>query len=174
MQRPNPTLSPDFSEISITLFLDSHSGGWRAVNMVRHLMEGSFLRCMIAVLMAVQLAGCGGGGSNSDSPGSSAATASSSDSSHSSAVAISSATVKWVAPTTRADGASISLANIDGYRVYYGTAEGNYTNRIDVTDSSVEGVVVRDLPAGTNYFVVTTYDTDGRESAYSGVVIKTI
>ena len=142
--------------------------------MVRHLMKGSFLRCLIAVLMAVQLTGCGGGGSSSDSSGASVVATSNSDSSDASAMATSSATLKWVAPITRADGASISLANIDGYRVYYGTTEGNYTHRIDVTDSTVEGVVVRDLPAGTNYFVVTTYDTDGRESAYSGVVIKTI
>ena len=68
----------------------------------------------------------------------------------------------------------MSLADIDGYRVYYGTTEGNYTNRIDITDGTSEGTVLRGLPSGTNYIVVTTYDSAGRESEYSEVVIKII
>jgi hypothetical protein len=68
----------------------------------------------------------------------------------------------------------LSLADIGGYRIYYGTVEGNYTNRIDVTDGTAVGTTLRDLPPGTHYFVVTIYDSAGRESAYSDVAIKTI
>ena len=45
--------------------------------MVRQLMKGSFKKGLIAVSMAVQLAGCGGGDSSTDSAASSAVTASS-------------------------------------------------------------------------------------------------
>ena len=124
--------------------------------MVRQLMKGSFKKGLIAVSMAVQLAGCGGGNSSADSSASSAVTAT------------------WVAPVARADGSPISLADIGGYRVYYGATEGSYQNRIDVTDGTAVGTVLRDLPPGTNYFVVTTYDTAGRESEYSDVGVKTI
>ena len=129
--------------------------------MVRQLMKGSFKKGLIAVSMAVQLAGCGGGDSSTDSSASSVVTASS-------------ATLTWVAPVARADGSPISLADIGGYRVYYGATEGSYPNRIDVTDGTAVGTVLRDLPPGTNYFVVTAYDAAGRESEYSDVVIKTI
>jgi len=68
----------------------------------------------------------------------------------------------------------LSLADIDGYRVYYGTSAGNYTNSIDVTDGTAVQVTLTNLPLGTYYIVVTTYDVGGRESAYSPVVIRNI
>ena len=146
--------------------------------MVHQLMKGSFIKGLIAVSMAVQLAGCGGGDGGTDSSVSSAVTDSSPDSSTDSpaspAVTDSSATINWVAPVARADGSPLSLADIGGYRVYYGTTEGDYPNRIDVTDGTAVGTVLTDLPPGTYYFVVTTQDTAGRESKYSDVLIKTI
>ena len=142
--------------------------------MVHQLMKGSLKKGLIAVSMAVQLAGCGGEDGGTDSSVSSAVTDSSTDSSASSAVADSSAAVNWVAPVARADGSPLSLADIGGYRVYYGTTEGDYPNRIDVTDGTAVGTVLTDLPPGTYYFVVTTQDTAGRESEYSDVLIKTI
>lgn len=129
--------------------------------MVCQLMNSSFKKGLIAVSMAVQLAGCGGGDSSTDSSVSSAMTASS-------------ATLTWVAPVARANGSPFSLADTGGFRVYYGTSEGNYPNRIDVTDGTAVGIVLRDLPPATYYFVVTTYDTAGRESEYSDVGVKTI
>jgi hypothetical protein len=155
--------------------------------MVRHSIKGSFRQCIIAASMAVQLAGCGGEDSSFVSSASSAVTASSADSSASSAVPANrtyssassaatngSVTLNWVAPVARADGSPISLADIDGYRVYYGATEGNYTNRIDVNDGTAEEIALRGLTPGTIYIVVTTYDTAGRESAYSDVVIRKI
>ena len=135
--------------------------------MVYQFRKGSFKNSLIALSMSVQLAGCGGGESSTDS----LAPLEFSDSPE---VTISSATLTWVAPVARADGTPFSLADIGGYRVYYGATEGNYPNRIDVTDGAAVGTVLRDLPPGTNYFVVTTYDTAGRESGYSDVIIKTM
>jgi len=79
-------------------------------------------------------------------------------------------TLSWKAPVARSDGTPLSLADIDGYRIHYGTSAGNYTNHIDLADGSAQSVVLTDLPVGTYYLVMTTYDVDGRESSYSGVI----
>ena len=120
--------------------------------------------------MTVQLAACGGGGGGGG--GDSAAVFT--ESSVATEVTASSATLAWVAPVARADASPLSLAEIGGYRVYYGTIEGDYPNRIDIADGSADQVTLTDLPPGTYYFVVTTYDMGGRESEYSSEVVKTI
>ncbi|MDT8453258.1 MAG: hypothetical protein RQ936_11045 [Gammaproteobacteria bacterium] len=75
-------------------------------------------------------------------------------------------TIDWVAPVARADGSALSLSDIAGYRVYYGNAPGDYTNSLDVKDSSSQSTTVS-VTSGLNYFVVTCLDTAGRESTYS-------
>jgi VCBS repeat-containing protein len=82
--------------------------------------------------------------------------------------------VSWIAPTEREDGTSISMSEIAGYRVYYGTAEGDYTDQVEVAGGSTMQVTLPNLVSGTYYIVVTTYDTDGRESAYSQMVTRRI
>ena len=39
------------------------------------------------------------------------------------------ATLSWVAPSTNEDGTP--LTDLAGYKIYYGTASGNYTQNID-------------------------------------------
>lgn len=75
-------------------------------------------------------------------------------------------TIKWVAPRTRADGSSISLSEIAGYRIRYGTAPGRYTNTVVVNNGSTSYKLPK-LKTGTYYFVVTTLDRAGLESKYS-------
>ena len=82
----------------------------------------------------------------------------------------SSVSLSWVAPAERADNTGLSLSEISGYAVYYGTSAGNYTNSLSINDSSATSVTVSDLPVGTYYMVMTTRDTDGRESEYSSVI----
>ena len=82
------------------------------------------------------------------------------------------AALSWVAPAEREDNTPISLSEIDGYRIYYGTEEGSYENVIDVGNNWEH--TVNGLSAGTYYFVVTTVDTAGRESAYSTELSVTI
>jgi hypothetical protein len=122
----------------------------------------------MAAFMAAQLAACGGGGGADHTsevlpsdvlPGD---------------VAPSRVTIAWTAPVARADGSPLSLADIGGYRIYYGSSEGDYPNRIDVNDGTAVESTLNGLAAGTYYIVVTTYDTAGRESEFSPVVIKTI
>ena len=82
-------------------------------------------------------------------------------------------TLQWTAPVTRADGTPLSLADIDGYRIFYGDSAGNYPNRLEVPDGTAQSATITDIPVGTYYIVMTTYDVGGRESAYSSMVAKT-
>lgn len=81
-----------------------------------------------------------------------------------------SVSVAWSKPEYREDSAILSVGEISGYRVYYGPGSGDYQREVDIAnDGSPNGVVtVADLPRGkTYYFVLTAYDTEGRESLYS-------
>jgi hypothetical protein len=82
--------------------------------------------------------------------------------------------LSWVAPVEREDGTPIAMAEIAGYRVYYGTSQGSYPNQVDISNGSTMQVTLGNLVSGTYYIVVTTYDMDGRESAFSQVVTKSI
>lgn len=87
-------------------------------------------------------------------------------------VALGSATLSWVPPTQRDDGSP--LTNLAGYRIRYGTSPGSYPSQLQIPNPGITSCVIENLPAGTYYFVATAYDSDGRESEYSGVVTKTI
>jgi hypothetical protein len=83
-------------------------------------------------------------------------------------------TLQWTAPVTRADGTPLSLADIDGYHIYYGTSANNYPNQLDVANGTAQTVTITDIQVGTYYIVMTTYDVSGLESTYSSMAIKTI
>jgi hypothetical protein len=83
-------------------------------------------------------------------------------------------TLGWVAPVTRSDGTPLSLSDINGYWIYYGTTAGAYTNNLDVTDGTATTYTITNLPVGTYYVAMTTYDSAGMESAKSTQVIKTV
>jgi hypothetical protein len=82
--------------------------------------------------------------------------------------------LSWTAPATRSDGTPLSLADINGYRIYYGKSEGDYTESVDIADGSAQSAKVTDIPVGSYHVVMTTYDTEGRESGHSGSVVKSI
>lgn len=88
--------------------------------------------------------------------------------------AIPAVSVSWVAPAEREDGSALSMAEIAGYRVYYGGTHGDYTNQVDIADSATMQITFDDLAAGTYYFVVTVVDADGRESGFSQEVTRSI
>jgi hypothetical protein len=68
----------------------------------------------------------------------------------------------------------LSLADIAGFRVYYSESSGSYPYSVEVADGSATSITVRDIPVGTNYMVMTTYDSGGRESGYSPEISKII
>ncbi|MBT8123160.1 MAG: fibronectin type III domain-containing protein [Gammaproteobacteria bacterium] len=145
-------------------------------------------RASLLIVLALGLAACGGGGSGGvDSTGSSSlatsgssgSTASNSSTSSSGSTASSSSrtgnfSLSWTAPTTRADGSPISLADIDGYRIYYGTSKGNYPQKVNLINGTATSATVKNLPVGTYYLRMTTYDSAGRESARSPEVTKSV
>jgi hypothetical protein len=73
------------------------------------------------------------------------------------ALAQQSVTLTW-SPSTN--------ATVAGYKIYYGTASGNYTNTVDV--GNVTSATISGLANSTKYyFAATTYDSTGDESAFS-------
>ncbi len=86
------------------------------------------------------------------------------------------ATLSWDAPTTRTDGSSLNpVTDISGYKIYYGTASGTYTQVVNVTNPGTATITqTLNLPSGTYYFVVTDIDTSGQESSYSNEAMKTL
>ncbi len=82
--------------------------------------------------------------------------------------------LSWEAPVTRADGTPLSLADINGYRIHYGRSASDYTSQVDLADGTAQQVTLTDLPLGTYYLVMTTYDVTGLESGYSSAVTKNV
>lgn len=80
--------------------------------------------------------------------------------------------LSWTAPSTRADGTPLSLADIGGYRVYYGASVGNYPNSVDITNGSVTSVVINNVPGGTYQVVMSTLDSNSVEGAQSAPITK--
>jgi hypothetical protein len=86
------------------------------------------------------------------------------------ATASGSATLTWNAPTQNTDGTP--YADAAGYRVYWGTSQGSYSNSHTLNGLGLQTYVVEPLTPGTWYFVVTAFDTSGNESTYSNVATK--
>lgn len=77
-------------------------------------------------------------------------------------------TISWVAPSEREDGTPILLSEIAGYRIYYGTSVGEYSNPINILDGAATAAELDSLSlSGSYYIVITTVDLDGRESRFS-------
>jgi hypothetical protein len=148
---------------------------------------------LATIVVATQLVACGGGGGSdvvtSSSTGSSvpvSSVVSSNDSVVSDfptdagsdsvvpVTATGSFSLNWTAPTTRSDGTPLSLADIDGFRIYYGKSKGSYPNSVDVRDGSAQSAVVKNIPVGSYYVVMTTYDVSGLESGYSSAISKNV
>jgi hypothetical protein len=88
------------------------------------------------------------------------------------AVAVGSATLTWLPPTTNTDGSP--LTNLAGYKVYWGPSQGNYPNSTTLANPGLTSYVVTNLSPGTYFFVATAYNTAGAESSFSGIASKTI
>lgn len=82
------------------------------------------------------------------------------------------ATLAWTPPTNNEDGSS--LANLAGYRIYYGTSAGALTQFVQISNPGVASYVVEGLAAATWYFGVRAYSSGGIESNVSNVASKTI
>jgi len=81
------------------------------------------------------------------------------------------ANLSWDAPTSYVDGTPLTPA---GYKVYYGVISGHYASVYTIVGNVNSYQVTNLLPGQTYYFVVTSYDNSGNESAYSNEINKFI
>ena len=118
---------------------------------------------LLAIVTSLILTACGGGSSTA-----------SSDDRDTNISTSSSARLSWVAPATRADSSYLALADLEGYRVYYGTTASSLILLVDLNDNTITEYTPSSLPSGNYYFAVTAYDSDGNESGYSNVINKDV
>ena len=83
-----------------------------------------------------------------------------------------SVTLTWTAPTQNEDGTM--LTDLDGYKIYYGTASGSYPNQVTIDNISVTTHVIENLTPNTYYFVATAFNTSKVESKFSGEASKVV
>ena len=79
-------------------------------------------------------------------------------------------TLSWTPPTQNTDGSP--LEDLAGYNIYFGRKEGEYPERIVISDPTVSAYVVGGLTSGTYYFVSTAYNSQGIESDFSNVAVQ--
>ena len=77
-----------------------------------------------------------------------------------------SATLSWTPPTENNDGTV--LANLAGYRIYYGTTP-ELGQSVTVSNPGLASYVLSGLDANTWYFSMTAYNSAGQESARTAV-----
>jgi hypothetical protein len=80
--------------------------------------------------------------------------------------------LNWTAPTQNEDGTT--LTDLAGYKLYWGTTPGSYTESVTIDNASVLTYVVENLTPGTYEFVATSFNTSGVESRYSGAAVKLV
>lgn len=117
-------------------------------------------RLLIATLLVSLLSACGGSSSTTTSSAASQTVSTSDD-----------VNLSWTVPATRTDGSYLPLNELAGYRVYMGTSSSSLSPLVDLNDDTITSYTVTNLPAGSYYFAVSAYDTDGTESGYSQILI---
>lgn len=71
----------------------------------------------------------------------------------------------WLPPTENEDGTP--LVNLAGYRVYYGTVTGSYTETIAIDLPGVTRYLIENLAPGRYFLVMTAVNSLGTESDYT-------
>ena len=132
-------------------------------------------KALYAIFMQLLIA-CSGGGSGGDtSNNSSTGSSNSADTSPTFPGGASTGgfSLSWTAPISRADGTSLTMGEISGYRILIGQSPGVYPTTVLVNDGTLTTTTITNLYIGNYYVVMTTLDVDGLESAYSPPIIKT-
>lgn len=126
------------------------------------------IAALFGITATVLLAGCNLDNSGS---GTSAAvdTGGTTSTSSSNAAQDTSVTISWAPPQTNADGSA--LTDLAGYHIHYGTQPTALNSEIDVPTAGIADYVVEGLKANsTYYFAVSSYNSEGIESADSAVI----
>jgi hypothetical protein len=87
-------------------------------------------------------------------------------------IALGSMTLSWTAPTQNEDGSA--LTDLAGFKIYFGTDSGNYSQQVTIENASISTFVVENLMPDAYFVVATAFNAAGVESRYSGEVVKTV
>lgn len=80
--------------------------------------------------------------------------------------------LSWVPPTENTDGTP--LTDLAGYKIYWGTTAGDYSNSVTINNPGLATYVLENLVPATYFFVATAVNASGEESAPSQVASGTI
>jgi hypothetical protein len=83
------------------------------------------------------------------------------------AIVLGSVTLDWTPPTENVDGSP--LTDLSGYKIYWGTTSGTYTNSVSIDNAGITSYMIENLAPGTYEFVSTAFNAAGTESGYSNV-----
>lgn len=82
------------------------------------------------------------------------------------------ATLSWVPPTENSDGSV--LTDLAGYRIMYGQGADDLSQKVSLSNPSLNRFLIENLTSGTWYFAVVAVDAEGTESPLSNLASKTI
>ncbi len=82
------------------------------------------------------------------------------------------ASLNWVAPTLNTNGTE--LTDLEGFVIAYGTSAGDLSQSVTIANPKTTSYILQGLAAGTWYFGISAYASDGTTSTVSSVVSKTI
>jgi hypothetical protein len=74
-------------------------------------------------------------------------------------------TLSWAAPTQNEDGSP--LTDLAGYRVYYGTSSGSYSEVVEINSPGMNRYVIDNVAPGTYFVVMTSFNSKDLESDYT-------
>jgi hypothetical protein len=74
----------------------------------------------------------------------------------------SSFTLSWTPPTLNEDGSP--LTDLSGYRIYYGTTSGQYSEEVSLQSPGITTYVIGNLAAGNYFLAMTSVNSGGMES----------
>jgi len=133
---------------------------------------------LLFVGVSLIITGCGGGNTtiaaNNTSGGSTSSGSGGTNSSGSGTSSYGSVTLQWTPPTTLSDGTTaISLSDISGYKLFYGSSATNTPNVISVTNATTTQYTIT-LTKGSYYFVICAVDSNGNPGLRSVALLKSI
>lgn len=113
---------------------------------------------------------CGGGGGSSDAP------TSRSDNKEINAPGESQVELSWYIPDARENGEDLEVYEIDGYRIYYSTADTSVQEGeiVTINDPQTTEYTFESLPSGDYRLAIATVDTQGLQSALSEEILVAI
>ncbi|MES9939149.1 MAG: putative Ig domain-containing protein [Candidatus Thiodiazotropha sp. 6PLUC1] len=82
--------------------------------------------------------------------------------------------LRWTAPTTRTDGSSLNLSEINGYHIYIGTTPNNLQMHVDLGQGDLNSHTIDNLDLGDYYVAIAAYDRTGNASDLSNTVQKSV